>query len=187
VIFSGDQGVASNDNIIERNLIVNSLIRSDVESWYPPGNPLGVGNVVQNNCVSARGIDTADGGFISQNNVTASASELLASEGGAYRALAGSPCAAVVPELAGTAALGGAPGSSVLGTSSASKPSPTHRVRAHLARARHRGTLRCARGKHSRAAGAQRHRRIRSQAADRRRCRTVGETFSRKRSSSSTR
>ena len=100
IILSGDEGFASDNNTIEHNLIVKSQIRSDVESYYPPENPRGVGNVVQSNCISSRGINTEAGGFTAHANVTAPASDLIATGEGGYRAAVGSPCAAV---LAGTA------------------------------------------------------------------------------------
>ena len=96
--FGGDNGVASNSNTVEHNLIVNSDIRGDVESWYPPGNPIGVANTVQSNCVSSRGINTHSGGFVARANVTASSSELVASEGG-YVPAPGSACASIAPGL----------------------------------------------------------------------------------------
>jgi parallel beta-helix repeat protein len=40
VIFSGDDGYAS-----------NSRVRWNVESWYPSGNPIGSNNVVSDNCL----------------------------------------------------------------------------------------------------------------------------------------
>lgn len=101
VIFSGEGGATSNNNLVEHNLIVNSLIRRDIESWYPAGTPHGVGNLAQNNCVSARGIDTSSGGFTSQGNVTASASELVATGDGSYVAAKGSACAAVFTATGG--------------------------------------------------------------------------------------
>ena len=97
--FSGDYGVASNGNVVEHNLIVGSTIRHDVESWYPAGNPIGVGNVVQNNCLSTRGVSTLGGGFTARANVTASSAELLGGEGGNYQPAPGSTCAAVVAGL----------------------------------------------------------------------------------------
>jgi parallel beta-helix repeat protein len=109
IIFSGDEGVASNSNVVEHNLIVNSLIRRDVESWYPAGNPLGVANVAQNNCVSVRGIDTQAGGFTARNNVTASAGELAATGDGGVRPASGSACAGAVPEVASRLGAEGAP------------------------------------------------------------------------------
>lgn len=113
VIFSGDGGVASNGNLLEHNLIVNSLVRRDVESWYPSGNPLGVGNIAQNNCVSTRGVDTSAGGFTALNNVTASAGQLLATSDGGLRPLAGTACAGAVPEIASRLGAEGAPSGGV--------------------------------------------------------------------------
>jgi parallel beta-helix repeat protein len=49
VIFSGAGDSASNDNLLENNVITNSKIRHDVESWYP--DIVGRGNKVRNNCV----------------------------------------------------------------------------------------------------------------------------------------
>jgi hypothetical protein len=98
VIFSGDEGVASSNDTVEHNLIVHSLIRHDIESWYPESNPLGTGNVAQNNCVSTSGIELDGGGFTAVGNVTAAASELVPA-GNGYRAAAGSACANVVPNL----------------------------------------------------------------------------------------
>ncbi|HTB70444.1 MAG TPA: right-handed parallel beta-helix repeat-containing protein [Solirubrobacteraceae bacterium] len=95
--FSGAYGVASNGNVVEHNLIVNSTIRHDVESWYPSGNPVGVGNVLQSNCLSSRGVSTYDGGFTARANVTVAAAE-LAGEGG-YQARPGTACAGIVAGL----------------------------------------------------------------------------------------
>ena len=103
VIFSGE-GASSNDNLLEHNLIVNSQIRRDVESWYPSGTPRGVGNLVRANCVSTRGIDTSSGGFSAQGNVTASASELIATGEGGFAAAPGSACADVLGSVAGAGA-----------------------------------------------------------------------------------
>lgn len=108
VIFSGE-GASSNGNLVEHNLIVNSRIRRDVESWYPSGTPRGVGNLVRANCVSTRGIDTSAGGFSVQNNVTASASELVATGEGGYSAAPGSACANVLGAVAGAGAPEAAP------------------------------------------------------------------------------
>jgi hypothetical protein len=96
--ISGAEGVASSNNTIEHNLIVNSLVRHDVESWFPEGNPLGTNNIVRDNCVSSTGIDTEGGGFTPTSNVTASAGEFVAEETG-YSIKAGTACAAMVPNL----------------------------------------------------------------------------------------
>lgn len=108
VIFSGE-GASSNGNLVEHNLIVNSRIRRDVESWYPSGTPRGVGNLVRANCVSTRGIDTSAGGFSVQGNVTAAASELVATGEGGYSAAPGSACAEVLGAVAGAGAPEAAP------------------------------------------------------------------------------
>jgi parallel beta-helix repeat protein len=159
VIFSGDEGVASNNNLVEHNLIVNSLIRADIESWYPVGNPIGVGNLARENCVSERGIDTSDGGFNTQGNVTAAAGEILASEGG-YAVTPSSSCAAVVPDmvasLAPTPTTGNPPPSNGTGLPpTKSGPGHARKARAKHARVvsthhRHRHGKRSRRARHAR-------------------------------------
>lgn len=51
IIFSGAEGRASSNNLVQHNVITDSRIRADVESWYPAGNPVGVGNMVRENCL----------------------------------------------------------------------------------------------------------------------------------------
>jgi parallel beta-helix repeat protein len=63
IIFSGEFGIASNDNLVEGNVIANSKLRNNVESWYPPGNPIGRNNVVRNNCVKGGVYDEGNGGI----------------------------------------------------------------------------------------------------------------------------
>jgi parallel beta-helix repeat protein len=63
IIFSGEFGVASNDNVVENNVIANSKLRNNVESWYPPGNPIGRNNVVRDNCVKGGAYDDGNGGI----------------------------------------------------------------------------------------------------------------------------
>lgn len=62
ILFAGDGGIASNDNLVEGNLITNSRIRHNVESYYPRGTPAGRGNVVRRNCVRGGARDDGDGG-----------------------------------------------------------------------------------------------------------------------------
>jgi len=77
VIFSGE-GTTSNDNTVEGNVITNSRIRFNVESFYPDGTPRGQRNVARRNCLhgSARtdygtaGVDLRTGGFSASANVT---------------------------------------------------------------------------------------------------------------------
>jgi parallel beta-helix repeat protein len=66
IIFSGDGGIASNDNLVEGNVIANSKLRNNVESWYPPGNPIGRNNIVRDNCVKGGAYDEGNGGISDQ-------------------------------------------------------------------------------------------------------------------------
>ena len=61
--FSGEYGLASNDNLVEGNVITNSRVRNNVESWYPPGNPIGRNNLVRDNCVRGGARDQGNGGI----------------------------------------------------------------------------------------------------------------------------
>jgi parallel beta-helix repeat protein len=63
IIFSGEGGLASSGNLVEGNVITNSRLRNNVESWYPSGNPVGRNNVVRNNCVKGGAYDDGDGGI----------------------------------------------------------------------------------------------------------------------------
>jgi len=160
LIFSGDEGVASSDDVVEHNLIVKSLIRSDIESWYPQGNPVGVGNVARDNCVSQR----AEGaGFSSQENVVASPAELVATSAGGYTAVPGSVCAA---------ALAGGPAPLTAAIAAKPKPRPRKPPRRNLRRHRRYGHRLRRPRRRTRRAHAHSHRRARashSQARDRRR------------------
>ena len=74
--FSGDYGVASNNNVVERNVIGGSLRRFDVEEYWPDGSPVGTGNVLQRNCVGPRlaehgGILSFQRGFTAIGNILA--------------------------------------------------------------------------------------------------------------------
>jgi parallel beta-helix repeat protein len=66
IIFSGDYGYTSNNNVVEDNIISNSKLRNNVESWYPGGNPIGKGNIVRNNCIGGGVYDRGNGGISSE-------------------------------------------------------------------------------------------------------------------------
>lgn len=55
VVFSGADGVASNNNQVYDNIITNPVVAPNIESWYPAGNPVGTGNVARNNCLLRAG------------------------------------------------------------------------------------------------------------------------------------
>jgi len=78
IVFSGEGTVAANDTVVERNVITNSVLRDNVESWYPQGTPIGERNVVRENCISGGAKDDGDGGiqrerigFSTENNILA--------------------------------------------------------------------------------------------------------------------
>jgi parallel beta-helix repeat protein len=78
VLFSGGSQAASSRNRVTRNVIANSRIRYNVESFYDPGNPVGAGNVVTRNCLFGGpghalpgGISRAVVGFSAFRNVVA--------------------------------------------------------------------------------------------------------------------
>nr|WP_246344789.1 right-handed parallel beta-helix repeat-containing protein [Conexibacter arvalis] len=101
IIFSGADGHASSGNVVRNNVISNARIRADVESWYPAGNPRGVGNVVVRNCVfggRTGTIDLSGGGFVAIDNVVADPGYADPAAGD-YRLAPTSPCA---PVLAGS-------------------------------------------------------------------------------------
>ncbi len=98
IIFSGVEGQASSNTVVRENLITNAVIRYDVESWYPAGNPMGTGNFVEDNCVwgGAKGTITDNGeGFSATDNMTANP-EYADAEAGDYRVSTSSPCAALI-------------------------------------------------------------------------------------------
>lgn len=51
IIFSGAGGVSSSGSRVYSNIITNSVVRFNVESWYPSGTPAGVDNLVDRNCI----------------------------------------------------------------------------------------------------------------------------------------
>jgi parallel beta-helix repeat protein len=73
VIFSGDSGLASSNNVVHRNVISNSRVRYNVESWWPTGNPVGTGNLASDNCLwnGTQGNVADQVGFSASNNVVA--------------------------------------------------------------------------------------------------------------------
>lgn len=99
VTISGEGGMASNDNVIEGNVITNPKLRFNVESWWPTGNPVPRGNVVRRNCLKAgpRDNDSNGGIDLSPAFVAIGNSEIADpdySDRGAkdFRLRGGSPC-----------------------------------------------------------------------------------------------
>jgi Right handed beta helix region len=51
IIVSGEDGMASSHTNIYFNIVSNSRVRHNIESWWPRGNPVGVHNLVHDNCL----------------------------------------------------------------------------------------------------------------------------------------
>lgn len=107
VIISGDFGVASNDTLVTRNVIANSRVRANVESYWPPRNPLGRNNVVRGNCVYGTdpNIDLIMGGFSAYSNVIAAPVYVNRARGD-LRLRGGNRCATVASVASFTTAAG---------------------------------------------------------------------------------
>ena len=103
IIFSGDRRVAANHNLVAENIIADSKIRSNVESFFEPGGPVGRRNVVRFNCVHGAssgyyagpdksGIQDGEIGFNAAHNVAASP-RFVDPAHGDFRLREDSPCA----------------------------------------------------------------------------------------------
>jgi parallel beta-helix repeat protein len=73
MIFSGEGGSASSGNRVTDNVITNALLRFNVESWWPVGNPVGTGNIVERNCLwnGRHGNVAPEIGFVARDNIVA--------------------------------------------------------------------------------------------------------------------
>jgi parallel beta-helix repeat protein len=95
--FSGEYGVASSDNLVEGNVITNSRVRHNIQSWWAPGNPIGRNNVARDNCVRGGARDSENGGITGQWGFrvvqTVRAKPAFASRvRGDFRVETGNPC-----------------------------------------------------------------------------------------------
>lgn len=106
LIISGANGETASDTVVEHNLITNSNIRHNVESWYESGTSPGTGNVVSQNCIygvssgsyyaGKNNAGIADEvGFTASDNVIADPSYADAADGD-FTLAANSPCAGIL-------------------------------------------------------------------------------------------
>ena len=98
VLFSGDSGLASSNNVVTRNIVSNATVRYNIESWWPAGNPVGTGNVASDNCVwnGAQGNVADEVGFSASGNKVAN--PLYADRAAKdFRLQGGSPCVGYGP------------------------------------------------------------------------------------------
>ncbi len=97
IIFSGDYGYASSDSDVYDNLLTNSKVRHDAESFWGSG-PVGTNNRLHDNCLwgGAEGpIDQSGGGFSVSDNLIADPGYVDAAHGN-YALRPGSACAAIL-------------------------------------------------------------------------------------------
>lgn len=97
IIFSGESDVTSSHNVVQHNAITNSQIRADVESWYPPGARIGVGNIVRENCLFGGHPSLGDKtqGFTVMANVVADPQYRNRAKGD-FQVPSGSSCATII-------------------------------------------------------------------------------------------
>jgi hypothetical protein len=100
ITFGGGRRIAPRDNLVEGNVISNSRVRDNVESYF--AGPVGSGNLVRRNCIGGGVGDHGGGGIIEPtigfeavDNVIAVPSFRDAGRGD-YRVTPGSRCASVL-------------------------------------------------------------------------------------------
>jgi parallel beta-helix repeat protein len=96
VMFSGDGGLASSGNRVVDNVISNSRVRHNIESWWPRGNPVGHGNVASRNCLwnGTEGNVGGEIGFTASDNAVA---DPRYADRTGFRLRSGSACAGKGP------------------------------------------------------------------------------------------
>jgi parallel beta-helix repeat protein len=110
VIFAGAGGQTSDNNVVEHNIITNSQVRQNVESYWGSG-PVGVGDVARNNCIkgaadpyyattNGSGIQSPRVGFTARSNLIADPRYVNRAAGN-YRLQPNSPCASILRKRTG--------------------------------------------------------------------------------------
>ena len=105
IIFGGNAHNSADGNVVERNVISNSNIRFNVESYYDPGNAIGTGNRVRQNCIYGAtgwyagpdnsGIQDPQQGFVAADNMI-EAPQFVDRAGKNFELAPGSKCARLV-------------------------------------------------------------------------------------------
>jgi len=108
VIYAGNDGDTSDRNIVRNNAITYSAPRWNIEGSWSDEAP-GTGNTAHHNCVYSSGEDAPTGiadeeGFSAISNTTIQSSPYVNRQRGDYHFAAGSPCAAMVGDVAGVVA-----------------------------------------------------------------------------------
>ncbi|MBV9803183.1 MAG: right-handed parallel beta-helix repeat-containing protein [Solirubrobacterales bacterium] len=102
ILVSGTGGEASSHTNIYDNVVSNSRVRHDVESWWPKGNPVGVDNLVHDNCLwrgREGAIGVTGGGLRASNNAKVNPMFVNA-RAHDYRLRPTSPCLFAVGDVA---------------------------------------------------------------------------------------
>jgi hypothetical protein len=105
VIFAGEGGSTSDQNVVRENVITNSAPRWNIESSWS-GGPQGQGNLAERNCLFSAGPGSPSGigfvnGFKQSGNVVARGPVYVDRRAGDYRLRGGSRCAAVLADVGG--------------------------------------------------------------------------------------
>ena len=103
IIFSGGSGSVSTGNTVTRNVIANSRVRHNVESYYDSGAQVGAGNTVSQNCIKGAsgwygeegggmGVQSPQVGFTAVDNL--GETPVYVNRGGRdFTLVPGTPCA----------------------------------------------------------------------------------------------
>jgi parallel beta-helix repeat protein len=105
ISIGGYEGTSPSHTLIEHNLITNSNVRHNVESYFPEDTAPGTDNIVRNNCIygadgwyeeaDGSGIQAPEEGFNATNNVIADP-EYVNRAAHDYTLSPGSPCAGIL-------------------------------------------------------------------------------------------
>jgi hypothetical protein len=101
ILIAGTNGVASSYTNVYDNIISDATQRHDVESYWPAGNPVGVGNSVHDNCLwgGREGtIGISMGGASATDNLDANP-QFRDAKAGDYELSPSSPCLAIVGDV----------------------------------------------------------------------------------------
>jgi len=96
VIFAGESGAASSDNLVTQNIITGSFGRPGIHSGW--GGTVGTGNLAKDNCLfnnPKTNVDVSGGGFSARDNVIASPGYRDPAAGD-YRLSQAGPCLGLV-------------------------------------------------------------------------------------------
>jgi Right handed beta helix region len=101
ILISGTNGSASSYTNVYDNIISGATQRHDVETYWPIGNPVGVGNVVHDNCLwsGREGTVSIPGGGATVNHNIDANPRFVNAQADDYEISPGSPCLAIVGDV----------------------------------------------------------------------------------------